>query len=153
MKTFKIILAIAIGTLFIGCSGKPIIFKSINPSLYQDVKERGRTISAEAEGFQLLLFIPIDINDRHERALAKLKVKANGDYITDIKIKESWSYGFIGTWYKTTITATAYPKTSSFKSKNLNFKDKLLKIEKLYKMKILTEEEYNTKRKNLINNF
>ena len=32
------------------------------------------------------------------------------EYITDIKVEESWTYGFVGTAYTTKITATAYPK-------------------------------------------
>ena len=38
------------------------------------------------------------------------KYEANGGYITDVKIKESWAYALVGTVYKTTITATVYPK-------------------------------------------
>jgi hypothetical protein len=57
-----------------------------------------------------LLFIPIGVNDRHENAYGQLLAQANGDYITDVNIEESWTYGFVGTSYTTTITATAYPR-------------------------------------------
>ena len=57
----------------------------------------------------MLLLIPININDRQERAYTLLKAQANGGFITDVKIKESWTYAFVGTVYKTTITATVYP--------------------------------------------
>ncbi len=110
MRTLKFIIVIFATILIAGCAGKPITFKSVNPSSYESVKDKGRIITAEASGFQLLLFFPININDRHERAYDILKGKANGDYITDIKVKESWTWGFVGTVYTTTITATAYPK-------------------------------------------
>ena len=93
-----------------GCAGKPITFNSVDPKLYADKKAEARTISSEASGFQLLLFFPISVNDRHEQAYNALKGQANGDYITDIKITESWTYAFVGTIYTTKMTATAYPK-------------------------------------------
>lgn len=114
MKSFKQIfnmLTITILTVWLtGCAGKPITFKSIDPKSYAEVKDKGRTITASASGFQLLLVIPIGINTRHESAYGQLLAQANGDYITDVKIEESWTYAFIGTVYTTTITATAYPK-------------------------------------------
>jgi len=87
MRTLKLTIAILLTYFFVGCSGKPITFKSVDPKAYEHVLQKGRTISGEAGGFQLLLLIPININDRHERALALLKAQADGDYITDVKIK------------------------------------------------------------------
>ncbi len=114
MNFFKKLLSIALVAIFavwfIGCAGKPISFKSIDPKNYADVKDKGRTITASESGFQLLLFIPIDINTRHVRAYNQLLAQAHDDYITDIKIEESWTYALVGTVYTTTITATAYPK-------------------------------------------
>lgn len=114
MKVVKNILAVisivVFGLWFSGCAGKPITFKSVDPKQYEDVKDKGREINASASGFQLLYFIPLGINDRHQSAYGQLMAEANGDYVTDVKIKESWTYGFVGTVYTTTITATAYPK-------------------------------------------
>lgn len=111
LKQLLSVLAIAVfGVWMSGCAGKPITFKSVDPKMYADSKDKGRKISGSASGFQLLLFIPIGINDRHENAYGQLLAQANGDYITDVNIEESWAYGFVGTSYTTTITATAYPK-------------------------------------------
>lgn len=111
IKQLLSVTAIAMLTMwFTGCAGKPITFKSVDPISYADVKDKGRTITASASGFQLLLLIPISINTRHESAYGQLLAQANGDYITDVKIEESWTYAFVGTVYTTTITATAYPK-------------------------------------------
>ena len=107
---FKFIFLTVFAVYFTGCSGKPVTFNSVDPKLYADKKGESRTISGEASGFQLLLFIPISVNDRHQQAYDVLKGKANGDYITDIKVTESWTYALVGTIYTTKITATAYPK-------------------------------------------
>jgi hypothetical protein len=95
-----------------GCAGKPIKVGSVDQQV--DLSNidltKGRSISASASGFQLLLFIPISINDRHERAYQILRGQAGNDYVTNVKIKESWTYAFVGTVYTTTIEATAYPR-------------------------------------------
>ena len=109
-KIFKVILLFVFAVYLTGCSGKPVTFNSVDPKLYADKKADARTISSEASGFQLLLFFPISVNDRHEQAYNALKGQANGDYITDIKITESWTYAFVGTVYTTKMTATVYPK-------------------------------------------
>jgi hypothetical protein len=36
--------------------------------------------------------------------------QAGGDFISDVKVQESWTYGFIGTLYCTRLEAMAYPK-------------------------------------------
>jgi len=104
-------LAIA-SLLLAACSGTPIKTGAANEQI--DIASvdfsKGRKITASAAGFQLLLLIPININDRHERAFQTLLGQAGGDYVTDIKIDESWTYAFVGTVYKTTIEAMAYPK-------------------------------------------
>ena len=106
----KILFLTVFAVYLTGCSGKPVTFNSVDPKLYANNKGEGRTISGEASGFQLLLFIPISVNDRHQQAYDVLKGQANGDYITDIKVTESWTYAFVGTVYTTKMTATAYPK-------------------------------------------
>ena len=94
-----------------GCSGAPVrLGEGARPAAGEVDYSRGRTLSASASGFQLLLFIPINVNDRQERAWQLLRGQAGGDYITDVKIQESWTWAFIGTVYKTTLEATAYPR-------------------------------------------
>ena len=114
MKTLKITIPGFLIAIFLiaGCVGKPISVGTVDPKFDNaniDITT-GRSISASASGFQLLLLIPISINDRHERAYEILRGQAGNDYITDVKIKESWTYAFVGTVYTTTIEATAYPR-------------------------------------------
>lgn len=93
------------------CSGVPIQFgdssKKVNNSTVDFT--RGREISATASGFQLLLVIPININDRQERAYQILRAQAGNDYLTNIRITESWTYGLVGTVYTTRLEGTVYP--------------------------------------------
>ena len=102
---------VALTLVFIvGCTGAPIQLSTVKGGSTENIDfETGRDITAEASGFQLLLFIPININDRHARAYSLLESKASGDYISNVQVKESWTYGFVGTVYTTTITAKAYP--------------------------------------------
>jgi len=98
--------------LLAACSGSPIRTGVANQRIDTATIDysKGRRLSASASGFQLLLLIPISINNRHERAYRALLAQAGGDYVTDIKIEESWTYALVGTVYKTTLEAMAYPQ-------------------------------------------
>lgn len=100
--------AIVICLIFSACSGNLVNFEQRVDHQNVDFS-KGRKIYAEASGFQLLLFIPIDVNSRHDRAYRTLQAQAYGEYIGDIKIQESWTYGLVGTIYTTKLEATAYP--------------------------------------------
>lgn len=110
-KICKIFISCIILIFFIGCSGTPIRFGGNHPNFDNSNVDfsKGKEIVSTARGFQLLLMIPININNRHEQAYRQLLGMAGRDYIADIKIEESWTYAFIGTVYTTTIKATAYP--------------------------------------------
>lgn len=66
-----------------------------------------RELDAKACGFQLLLVIPINVNDRLERAYQILRGQAGGDMITNVRMQETWTYAFVGTVYCTNLNATA----------------------------------------------
>jgi hypothetical protein len=103
-----------LGWLLVGCSGTPVRLGSANQYTGPgDIDATtGRNIKASASGFQLLLFIPININDRQERAFQLLQAQAGGDYVTNIAVDESWIWAFVGTVHKTTMTATAYRRAA-----------------------------------------
>ena len=96
---------ILISLLVVGCAGNPVKLGSrvSGPTPIG----QSRTITGEACGFQLLLFIPMKVNDRAERAYTQLENAAGGDFITDVKVQESWTYGYVGTLYCTKMQATA----------------------------------------------
>jgi hypothetical protein len=66
-----------------------------------------RTITSEACGFQLLLFIPLGINSRMARAYSALQEQAAGGFITDVQVQERWGWGLVGTQYCTVLQAKA----------------------------------------------
>jgi hypothetical protein len=114
MKTRRslCVLVMAVGLMVAaGCAGTPIKFGGNHPNFDPANVDfsLGREIEATASGFQLLVFIPIAVNSRHETAYRELREKAGKDYITNIRIEETWTYGFVGTFFTTTIRATAYP--------------------------------------------
>lgn len=105
IKACKILGLLGAALIVAGCAGTPVALgtRGAGPS----PTGASRTISAESCGFQLLLFIPIAINGRLERAYRDLEGRAAGDFITDVEVQESWSYGFVGTSYCTTLRAKA----------------------------------------------
>jgi hypothetical protein len=99
--------AFAAALVVAGCAGEPVRLGGALPagaSLAQ-----ARDISAKACGFQLMLLIPIMINDRHERAYQALLAQAGPNAVTNVAIEESWSYAFVGTIYCTRLRAQAVP--------------------------------------------
>jgi hypothetical protein len=93
------------------CANAPVSFKSVADQKYDAT--RGRAVSGSACGFQLLLLIPIMTNNRAELAYMSLMHQAGTDYVTDVKVRESWYYAFIGTVYCTELQAMAYPKITT----------------------------------------
>lgn len=104
-------LAWAAVLLLTACQGVPVNFSgSAVTDRAQIDPYQGQRISAEASGFQLLVLIPININNRQQRAFEQLRKVAGDRLLTDIAITESWQWGFVGTVYTTRIDATAYPR-------------------------------------------
>ena len=109
-KIFSI-LSILIAILSIqGCSGRAIYIENVPAKVYKNHTDKPREVSSSASGFQLFLFIPIETNDRQKRAYDMLKAQANGNYLSDVTIKESWTWALVGTVYTTEMTAKVYPR-------------------------------------------
>lgn len=106
-KRIFLFIMLALLIINIGCSGVPVKIDSVSRQSIDTTK--GRVITAQACGFQLLLLIPIMINERQSRAYQELLMAAGREHITDVKIRESWTYAFVGTVYCTELEATAYP--------------------------------------------
>lgn len=99
---------VAVAAMLSACSGTSVRFGPMSGVKYD--ASRGRQISAEACGFQLLLLIPTNNNTRANRAYLQLLKEAGPDYVTDIKVRERWTYAFVGTLYCTSMQAMAYPR-------------------------------------------
>lgn len=106
LKSFLLILLLAM--LITGCSSGPVQLHTTKPL---DISyQRSRNISSSACGFQLLMFIPIRVNSRFQRAYDQLVTLAAGDPIGEIRVQEFWRYAFIGTSYCTQLVAKVYSK-------------------------------------------
>lgn len=92
----------------LGCVGVPVLLRIAENVQYDATK--GRPLSASGCGFMLGGFIPIRVNSRQARAYSSLVSLAQGDYVVDIAVQESWTYSFVGSSYCTRFTATAYPR-------------------------------------------
>lgn len=93
----------------VACSGAPVQLGSSGPAPVSSAPVR--ELSSRACGFQLMLFIPIVINNRAQRAWADLQQQAGDDYLTDVQIKETWTYAFAGTSHCTYMQAKAIPRS------------------------------------------
>lgn len=114
INSIKISIVCFVAIMISACSGTPTRLgspTSSTESAYMNADfTKGRPISAEDCGFQLLLFIPMGVNERLMRANSILMGQAGSDYVSDVKVTESWTYGLVGTNYCTKLDAMAYPK-------------------------------------------
>ncbi|HEY0821046.1 MAG TPA: hypothetical protein VGD46_19830 [Rhizobacter sp.] len=103
--------AVLASVLLGGCQGVPL---DLSPRTVAERSQvdltKGRRVSGEASGFQLMLFIPIAINSRYRNAYDELLKQAGDDLLADVTVIESWQWAFVGTVYTTRIEATAYPR-------------------------------------------
>jgi hypothetical protein len=99
-------LALVAGSL--GCASVPV---RIEPPSQPYKATQGRNVAGSACGFQLLLFIPIEVNSRAARAYTELKAATGSDVLTDVRMRESWFYGLVGTGYCTEMSGIAYPRS------------------------------------------
>ncbi len=102
---FRFVVSAVVAVSVSACVGAPARLGS--SSAAAPAQGTAREISGSSCGFQLLLFIPIAVNGRLAEANKELKAEAAGDYITNIRVEESWYYAFVGTGYCTTLKATA----------------------------------------------
>ena len=108
---YRNLLAVAVAGLLAGCAGIPAaVGTRVNGPPPAGTE---REITGGACGFQLFLFIPINVNNRLERANQQLELAAGGDFITEVQIQERWIYAFVGTVYCTDLQAKAIRAKSS----------------------------------------
>ena len=108
LRSKRFLLGAFVTSSLLGCVGTPVQLGSTENVQYDATQ--GRPLSASGCGFMLAGYIPIRVNSRQARAHALLVSRAQGDYVTDIAVQESWTYSFAGSRYCTRFTATAYPR-------------------------------------------
>lgn len=104
MKTIFIFLVAAVCLFSLsGCTGTPV---QLGSRLEGPAPEgTQREVVSSACGFQLLWFIPIQINNRLQRAYEAIQNQAGSDFIANVEVQERWVYGFVGTGYCTDLKA------------------------------------------------
>ena len=81
-----------------GCTGQyyRIPAPEYDRAKYEEVGRRSET----ATGIMLLGFIPINENDKIERATTKIVSDAQGDVITDVTVRERCFWAYVLNGYK-----------------------------------------------------
>ena len=103
-------LAVAVLQSSIGCTFRPVQLTTNESPSYDP--SRSRDISARACGFMWGGLIPIALSSRDQRAFARLREEAHGDYISDVEAEEQMTYAFVGFVMCTTFHAVAYQRRS-----------------------------------------
>jgi len=117
MSLSKMLILMAFCLLVSGCAGKQVKFTTPDNQQQYDFS-KGKSLTAQSCGFQLLLLIPINVNRRAHQAYESLLEQAGPDaMVTDIKVQEKWFYAFVGTVYCTEMEGTAYPKVLAMQEK------------------------------------
>lgn len=107
-RVIKYFSGLALVALCASCTSVPVVIDNRVPENID--REKGREVTGSGAGFQLFWLIPINVNGRQARAWQQVLDKAGDDCVTDVEIQESWVYGFVGTAYRTSFRAKAYPK-------------------------------------------
>ncbi len=145
-KKTGVMLALMVALLNAGCQGTRVEFSDV-PLDRLDLSS-GRKIVGKASGLYLFDAIPIAVNDRQMRAYQRLKDEAGSEYITDIRIADSWKFVFIGFKYSTVMTATAYPQKVEQSNRNATtLTQKLEELKRLREKGDLSEAEFESERK------
>ncbi len=141
-----------IASICSGCAGTKVHFADA-PLDKLDLS-RGYKVTGRASGLHLFGLIPIGVNNRQVRAYEMLKEEAGDDYITNIRIQDSWKFVVIGEKYGTTLTATAYPgKNRSVTPTARRLTEILDELKSLHDKAQLSDVEYEAARKKAIDNY
>jgi hypothetical protein len=100
--------ALALIPLSAGCRFRPVQLTTTESGSYEP--SRSRDISAKSCGFLALGVIPIALSGRDQRAFARLREEAHGDYIADVEAEEQMTYAVAGFVICTTFHAIAYAR-------------------------------------------
>lgn len=150
MKIVEIVGIAVLASISFGCAGTKVHFADA-PMDKLDLS-RGHTVTGRASGVHLFNLIPLGVNNRQVRAYEQMKQSAGDDYLTDIKVRDSWCcMGVIGEKYGTTLTATAYPdKSRSLTRSSSTLTQALNELKALHDQGQLSDAEYEALRKKAI---
>lgn len=104
----RLLLMFVLTVSLCSCSGKfyNLPTPPADPVKYSEIK----TDSVTTTGIMLFGFIPIQQNNKIERAIETLRVRNGGDLVTNVSIQERWFWAWVLNGYKTEVTATVLKK-------------------------------------------
>jgi hypothetical protein len=105
----RAILALALLGLAYGCGGRLVNVAPVPPAEYSEAG----AVSGEACGLLALGFIPVNVNERAERAYERALEKAHATSLTDTALTESWVFTPIGPEVCTEVRGTALVRSAS----------------------------------------
>lgn len=141
--------AVLLALVGAGCVGTPVHFADA-PMEKLDLA-RGHKVIGKASSLLLFEVIPIGVNSRQSRAYERMKDEAPFEYLTDIKVQDSWKFVFIGFKFSTIMTATSYPAKSvthlPLAQPTQTLKQKLDELVEAHKKGLLSDTEFEAARK------
>lgn len=154
MKIKLIVLSMFL-LLAYGCASAPLRIETDMTGKEYQVLGTGEGSST---GIMLLNFIPIGQNDRFQTAYRNAVMSMGGDALLNPVITEHWFWAYVLNGYTTTIRGTVikikYKDASSEKSSGKPSQaDSPARIENLKKLRdagTITQEEYDKKRKDIL---
>lgn len=90
------------------CSGN--YYKMPLPEVDKSKYENLGTATSTATGISLFGFIPIQLNNKIERATQSAITSKGGDMITDVTVRERWYWAYVLNMYKVDLTGTVLKK-------------------------------------------
>ena len=97
--------------LVAGCTGRPAYLGPRDTGHY-DPNDRIDYAVTEC-GAQVLLFIPFFNNNKVERAMDLIRVRATDRYIANVRVRERWMYLVFGSIYCTDVIAATFGRSSA----------------------------------------
>jgi hypothetical protein len=154
MKIKMIILGMSL-MLAYGCASAPLKIETDMTGKEYQVMGTGEGSST---GIMLFNVIPIGQNDRFVTAYRNAVMSMGGDALLNPTITERWFWAYVLNGYTTTIRGTvikiknkdASSEKSSGKPSQANSADRLEKLKNLRDSGMITQEEYDKKRKEIL---
>ena len=99
---------IALAALACGCTGIPYKMATVepDPAKYEVLGQA----SAKGRGFMVLNVIPVNQNNKIERAIEAAIQSQGGDELIDISVQESWFWAYVLNSYAVEVKGTVIKK-------------------------------------------
>ncbi len=104
----KLAASVVLAAATSACTGVPYKMATIEPDLSQ--YEVLGPATARGRGYMILNVIPVNQNNKIERAVEKAIQSKGGDELIDISVQESWFWAYVLNSYAVDVTGTVIKK-------------------------------------------